>query len=182
MTRWRSCCMLGLRIRSRSWGCPTRKLWRSARLPTWKFDSMRSSSTAAGARFCASSTMRSALRSYLLGLVLGQHRRFVLVAHCDAESGGDGAQEAVGVELCRHQLRGDDLVAVQLAQQAANERGLARADFAREHDEALALVEPVLEVGVGALVPAAAVKEARIRAELEGRGGKSEVGFEHGSQ
>src|SRR5262249_929668 len=102
--------------------------------------------------------------------------------HGNAESRGDGAQQAVGVELRRHELRGDDLAAVQLAQQAANERGLPRADFAGEHDEALALVEPVLEVGVRALVPAAPVEEARIRAELEGRGRKSEVRFEHASQ
>ena len=45
---------------SRNSGWPTRKLCSSAWSPSWKLDSMRSSSTARGVRFCASSTISSA--------------------------------------------------------------------------------------------------------------------------
>src|SRR4030095_3565660 len=73
------------------------------------------------------------------------------------------------------------LAAVQLAKEVSNQRGLPCADLAGEDDEAFALVERVLQRGVRALMPTAAVKEGRVRAELEGGCGKSEVGLEHGS-
>jgi hypothetical protein len=44
----------------RNSGWPMRKLCSSACFSSWKFDSMRSSSTARGVRFCASSTIISA--------------------------------------------------------------------------------------------------------------------------
>ena len=56
-TRWRNCSISGRCRISRNSGWPTRKLCISAWLPNWKFDNMRSSSTARGVRFCASSTI-----------------------------------------------------------------------------------------------------------------------------
>ena len=56
-TRWRNCSISGRCRISRNSGWPTRKVCSSAWLPYWKFDSMRSSSTARGVRFCASSTI-----------------------------------------------------------------------------------------------------------------------------
>ena len=78
-------------------------------------------------------------------------------------AGADGAQHVVGVELRADELRGDDLLAVELLEQAAHDRRLAGADLAGDDDEALALIEPVLEVGERALVPAAAEVERRDR-------------------
>ena len=60
MTRCRSCSIAGDSSCLRSSGWPTRKLCNSAWLPSWKFDSMRSSSMASRPRFCASSTISNA--------------------------------------------------------------------------------------------------------------------------
>ena len=88
---------------------------------------------------------------------------------CDghAKGGGHGAQQVVCVELCRHELRRDHLARIELLQQAADQRRLAGADFSGQRDEAFALVQPVLQIGVGALVAAAGVEERGIGAELE---------------
>ncbi len=91
----------------------------------------------------------------------------------------DRAQQVVGVELRAHELRRDDLRRIELLQQAADDRRLARADLAGDDDETLALVEPVLEIGERALVAAAAVVERRIGVELEGLPGQSVEGFVH---
>ena len=60
LMRWRSCSIAFDFSSVRSSGWPTRKLCSSAWLPSWKFDSMRSSSIDSCARFCASSMISSA--------------------------------------------------------------------------------------------------------------------------
>jgi hypothetical protein len=71
-----------------------------------------------------------------------------------------------------HDLCGNDLLRIELLEQAAHDRCLAGADFAGDNDEAFALIEPVLEIGKRALVPAAAEEERGIRVELEGLAGQ----------
>ena len=183
MTRWRSCCICGLCIMSRSSGWPIRKLCSSAWSPSWKFDSMRSSSTARGVRFCASSTISSArLFSAALaeeGLQRREQHRLVEPIHRKPECHGDRAQHVVGVELRADELRGDDLARIELLEQAAHDRRLAGADLAGDDDEAFALVQPVLEIGEGALVAPAAEVERRIGIELERFARQPEERFVH---
>ena len=69
--------------------------------------------------------------------------------------------------------------AVELLEKAAHDRRLAGADLAGDDDEPLALIEPVLEVGERALVPAAAEVERRVGIELERLAGQPEEGFVH---
>src|SRR5205807_5877745 len=59
-------------------------------------------------------------------------------------------------------------------------RRLAGADFSGERDEAFALVQPVLQVSVGAFVSAAGVEERGIGAQLERLFGQVVERFEHG--
>ena len=94
-------------------------------------------------------------------------RRLVEAVHRHAERHGDRAQQVVGLELRADELRRDDLARIELLEQAAHDRGLARADLAGDDDEAFALVQAVLEVGERALVPATAEEERRIGIELE---------------
>ena len=151
---------------------------------SWKFDSMRSSSTARGVRFCASSTTSSAR----LPCVATWHRNassaeqqvgLVDVLRLQAERRGDEAQHVLGVELRADELRRDDLARVELVEQAAHDRRLAGADLAGDDDEAFVLVQPVLEVCDGAPVLPAAEVERRIGIELERLAGQAVEGFVH---
>ena len=65
-----------------------------------------------------------------------------------------------------------DFRAIELLEEAADDRRLAGADFAGDDDEAFALVEPVLQICKRALVPAAAEEERRIGVELKGLAGQ----------
>jgi hypothetical protein len=96
-----------------------------------------------------------------------------------AERHGDRAQQVVGVELRAHELRGDEPRRIDLREEVAHQRRLPGADLAGDDDEALALVQPVLQVGEGALVAAAAEEEGGIRIELEGLARQPEEGFVH---
>ena len=97
------------------------------------------------------------------------------------ERRADCTQHVVGVELRADELRRDELVAVDVLEQVAHDRRLAGADFAGDDDEALALVEPILQVGERALVPAAAEVERRIGVELERLARQVIEGFVHGT-
>ena len=76
-------------------------------------------------------------------------------------------------------LAGDHLLRIQLGQQAAHHRRLARADIAGDDDEALVLVHAVLEIGHRAPVLPAAEVERRIGIELKGLVGEPVEGFVH---
>ena len=89
------------------------------------------------------------------------------------------AQQVIGVELGADQLSCDHLVALEMLQETANDGGFARADLARDDDEALALVESVLQIGIRALVSTASKEESRIRVELEGFAGQAVEGLVH---
>ncbi len=124
-------------------------------------------------RFCASSMISSArLPCWKIGqqegLDRGEEVRLVVLRDADAEGLGHRAQQVVGLELRADDLRGDDHLRVEFLQQRAHERGLAGADLAGDDEEALALVDAVLQVRVRALVPLAAEVEGRVGTELEG--------------
>ena len=70
------------------------------------------------------------------------------------------AQQVVGLELRADDLRGHDGLAIELLEQRAHQRGLAGADLAGDDDEALALVDAVLQVRQRAAVALAAEVEA----------------------
>ncbi len=78
--------------------------------------------------------------------------RLVDRLHRQPERRRHGAQQVVRVELRAHELDSDDLGGIELLQKAPHDRRLAGADLAGDDDEALALVEPVLEVRERALV------------------------------
>ena len=107
---------------------------------------MRSSSTARGVRFCASSTIS---RQRLPCVVTCTRKASSASSSSDlatslvaqAEGRGDHAQRVLGIELRADELRGDDLARVELVEQAAHDRRLARADLAGDDDEALVLVQ-----------------------------------------
>src|SRR6185312_9245690 len=96
-----------------------------------------------------------------------------------AEGGGDRAQQVVGVELGADELRRDELVAIEVLEEVAHQRRLPGADLAGDDDEALALVDAVLEVRERALVAATAEVERRIGIELERLAGQPVEGFVH---
>ena len=91
----------------------------------------------------------------------------------------NGTQEIVRIELSGHQLRSDELVGIDLLEQAAHQRGLSRPDFSGNDDEALALVHTVLKVGERAFVTPTAVKECGIGIQLKGFAGQAEEFFVH---
>ncbi len=94
--------------------------------------------------------------------------------------GGEGrSQQVAHFELGAHQLGGHHLLVVDVAEQRAHQRGLARADVARHDDEALGLVEAELQVGQGAVVPPAVEVEARVRIEQEWGAVQAEVRLVH---
>jgi hypothetical protein len=71
-------------------------------------------------------------------------------------------------------------VAVELAQQPLDQRGLARAHLAGDDDEAFALGQSEGQVRDRPAVSAAAIEEAGIRGELKGRSGEVVVALVHG--
>ena len=147
-------------------------------------DSIRSSSTARGVRFCASSTISSArLPCWLTDTRKAssdkQQIRFLDVLRAQPERRRDEAQRVLGVDLRADEIAGDHLLRIQLVEQAAHDRGLARADIAGDHDESLVLVQAVLEVRHRAPVLAAAEVERRIRIELEGFAGEAVESLVH---
>ena len=89
-----------------------------------------------------------------------------------AESDSDRSQHVVGVQLRADELRGNDLFPIELLYEAAHDRGLARANLARDNDEPFALVEAVLQIRERALVPPAAEEECRIGIQLKGLAGQ----------
>ncbi len=95
------------------------------------------------------------------------------------EGNPDGAQDVVGVESRADELRRNDLGAIELLEQAADDRRLAGTDLSGDDDETLALVKPVLEICERALVPSASEEKRRIRVELEGLACQPIEGFVH---
>ena len=64
-------------------------------------------------------------------------------------------------------MRADDVLFRQKLKQRTHEHGLAGTDIAGNDDESLALSNAVAQIGKRALVPAAAEKKARVRAQAE---------------
>ena len=110
---------------------------------------------------------------------LGQQLRLVDRPGRNPERHGHGAQQVFRVQLSRYQLRGDELVGVDLFEEAPHQRRLPRSDFPGDDDEAFTLVDAVLQVGEGALVSPAAVEKSGIRIKLEGLPTEPEEGFVH---
>jgi hypothetical protein len=167
----------------RNSGWPSRKVWISERSLFWKLDSMRSSSTARGVRFCASSTTSSARLPWRVAAIRKSSRFFSSATWqafvLQPERGGHAAQRVVGVELGRHQLRGHQVVGLELAKQVAHQRGLAGADFAGDDDEALAERQAVIQIRHRPLVPLGAEEETRVGIELKRLGAKAVIVFVH---
>ncbi|MEQ1686687.1 MAG: hypothetical protein ABL916_23800 [Burkholderiaceae bacterium] len=72
-----------------------------------------------------------------------------------------------------------DPARIELGQQGAHERGLARADLAADNDKTRAFGKPAPELDESAVVPLAVEIEARVGRELERRAGDTEVRFVH---
>jgi hypothetical protein len=92
-----------------------------------------------------------------------QQRRLGQAFVLQAERGGDAAQGVFGVELGRHQLRRDQVLRVELAEQVAHQRGLAGADLAGDDDEALAQRQAVVQIRHRPLVPLGPEEESADR-------------------
>ena len=86
----------------------------------------------------------------------------------EAEFGRDGLHQPVRVQHRVEDERGGKQ-AVELFEQRAAKRRLARADFARELHEALALADAVKQMIVRLTVPPALKQKTRIRREVERR-------------
>ena len=113
------------------------------------------------------------------GLERKQQIRFLDVLRAQSERRRHEAQRVLRVELRADEVARDDLLRVELVEQAAHDRGLARAHVAGDDDESLVLVQPVLEVRHRAPMLPAAEVERRIRIELEGLPGEPVEGFVH---
>src|SRR5215469_3511293 len=100
-------------------------------------------------------------------LQVAEQGGLVDAAGVDAEGGGDHAQRVVGLDLGGDELGGEELGGIELGEEMADEGGLAGADLAGDDDEALALVQAVLQIGDSLLMAGGAKEEARVGAELE---------------
>src|SRR5207249_11940590 len=78
-----------------------------------------------------------------------------------------------------YQLRGNELIRIDLFEQAAHQRRLPRPDFPGNDDEAFTLVDAVLQVREGTLVSPTPVEKSGIRIELERLASKPEKSFVH---
>ena len=96
-----------------------------------------------------------------------EQRRLVDRLDRQAERDRHCPQHVVRVELRAHELRRDQLAAIEVLEEASHERGLARADLSGDDDEAFALMNAILQVRECPLVAPAAEEELRIGIELE---------------
>ena len=160
-------------------------LQREARPSTVMLDSMRSSSSAASDRFCASSTTSRQRRpAGRWSRTMSSKRRSSVAlsspAFVDPEIGHRQAQQVVARDL-----RGDDAgdrigVAVELRPELLDQRGLAGADLAGDDDEALLLRQPVDQVRDRPAVPAGAEEEPAVGRQLERDAGEIVEVLVHG--
>jgi hypothetical protein len=93
--------------------------------------------------------------------------RSLAALHRHAEGVRDQAQQVLTRDLRGHDARHAELVGIELAAHPLDQRGLARADLAGDDDEALALVQPVGEMGVRALMHGAVEEQPRVGRHLE---------------
>src|SRR5215470_12937381 len=126
------------------------------------------------------------LEAQVLGLVEGEHGVLTGPAQLDQEVvqgdqpldvGLSGLGDAEVLEYvlenflegqCRVEDEGRGAVALEAAQERAQERGLAGADLAGEEDEALVLLDSIEQLREGFAMPGGGVKEARIGRGIEG--------------
>ena len=101
------------------------------------------------------------------GFERAQQRRLVEPLERKAEGRCDHAQRIVRLELRRHDGRGDEVVAVDAVQQMTDERRLAGADFAGDHDKAVSLGQPVGQIRHRLLMAPASEEEPVVGAELK---------------
>ena len=149
MTRWRSCCICGLCIIVAQLRLADQKALQQRLVA--ELEIRQHAQLLDRARRQILRLVDDQQRALLVDRELAQERlerrqQHRLVDRLDrqAERRADRAQHVVGVELRADELRGDDLVAVELLEQAAHDRRLAGADLAGDDDEAFALVEAVL--------------------------------------
>ena len=112
-------------------------------------------------------------------LDLRQRTRLVVPGNLQPESMRADMDQFIAVQRRCHDLRRGQPLAVDRGHQVRNQRGFARADLAGDDDEALALVQAVLEVGHRPPVTATAVEEGGIGVELKGFAAKLEECFVH---
>ncbi len=184
MTRWRSCSIWGLCIVRRNSGWPTRKLCSSACVSSWKFDSMRNSSTARGVRFCASSTMSSArLPCWLIDTrkASSERRRSDFSMSLVRRPNDDATRRNVSsASICvLTRFPAITCCGSSLSRRLRTIVVLPATHVSGDHDEAFVLVQPVFEIRHGPPVLAAAEVESRVRVELEGLSGQSVKGLVH---
>ena len=98
----------------------------------------------------------------------------------DAESGRDQVQKIVSGELRCDYLGDCKIALIDRRQQVIDENGFAGTDLSSDDDEALAVVQPIDEIGHRLPVHRALVKESSIGSELERRFGKPVEILVHG--
>ncbi len=113
------------------------------------------------------------------GLERKQQIRFFDVLRAQSERRCHETQRVFGVDLRADEVACDDLLRVELVEQAAHDRGLAGPHVAGDDDEPFILMQPVFEIRHGAPVLPAAEVEGGIRIELEGFPREPVEGFVH---
>ena len=134
-------------------------------------ESRRTSSSTLLLRFCASSTISSTLRPFAYcsirkSLSVASSSALCMLERAEAELHQHGLQELDRRDLRLVDLR-DDHVLLDFLQEGLDQRGLAGADLAGDHDEAVREPDRRLHVRLGARVDLAQVQERRVRAEPE---------------
>ena len=77
----------------------------------------------------------------------------------DPEGGRHQPEDVARVDLGAHQVGGDDLLGVELFEEATDQQGLPCPDLAGDDDEAFVLMQPVFEIGHGTAMAATAVEK-----------------------
>ena len=88
----------------------------------------------------------------------------------EPESGGDHAQQVMARQAGGDDMGGDDLAGIYGGDQALDQGGLARADIARDDDEAFASLQPVGEMRPGLGMNAPFKIDSLVRLQQEGLG------------
>ena len=108
-------------------------------------------------------------------LEMFEQDRFAHFLVGQTERSHDAAQQLVGLQLRGDQLRGDDMARIELLKKILHQGGFARPDAAGDDDEALALAQPVAQIGQRPRVNATAEEKPRIGAQLERLGAETVI-------
>ena len=132
---------------------------------------MRTSSSTRLLKFCASSTISRTLRPLMCCSIrnwfnVARTSGFLHVERREAELHQNGLQKFGRRQLGLIDLRDHD-VGLQFPQKGLDQRGLARADLAGDHHEAIGEPDRRFHVRFGARMLLAEIQELRIRAQPE---------------